>query len=169
VIKHYHGAAIQTFQHATFQDYACLGPYIKTWMEGAASWHPSVIGHRVRAAHHAYFWLHILREAIQEIIWSKRPIEAFLKDIHHHLDHNYKPMSPKAAFDTPFVDNITCFTDYEPRVVREVSLKSQVISGLAADENSPGLFSSFTAFLLSLIVFFSFFLRCTYRLEIYHL
>jgi hypothetical protein len=25
-------------------EYACLGPYIPTWMDGAASWHPSVIG-----------------------------------------------------------------------------------------------------------------------------
>ena len=42
-----------------------MGPYIPTWMEGAASWHPSVIGHRLRAAHHSYFWLLILSDAIQ--------------------------------------------------------------------------------------------------------
>ncbi len=34
--------------------YIRTGPYIKSWMKGAASWHPSVIGHRLRAAHHSY-------------------------------------------------------------------------------------------------------------------
>ena len=44
------------------------GPYIRNWMEGAASWHPTVIGHRLRASHHAYFWLLILRDAISELL-----------------------------------------------------------------------------------------------------
>ena len=163
-MKHYHGAALQTFQHATFTEYACLGPYIKTWMDGAASWHPSVIGHRVRAAHHAYFWLQIYREAVQEILWSKRALSALHKDVQHHLDHNYKPMSEKAASVTPFVDNVTCYTDYEPRAVREASLKDMVISGLAADKSSPGkIFSiilSFFQFNMSISI---------YRVEIHYL
>jgi hypothetical protein len=37
---------------------------------------------------------------------------------------------PKAAYDTKFVDDFTCNTDYEPRHVPEASLKAQVISGL---------------------------------------
>lgn len=131
LMKHYHGAAIQTFSHSSFGDYACQGPYIKTWMEGAASWHPSIVGHRVRAAHHAYVWLSIFRDAIQEILWSKRALDAFLKDIRHHIFHNYKPLDPKPHFSTPFIDNTTCYTDYEPRSVRSVSLKKLVLSGLA--------------------------------------
>jgi hypothetical protein len=99
-------------------------------MAGAASWHPSVIGHRVRAAHHSYIWLNIFKDALEEVLRSKRALDAQLKDVQHHLDHNYKPYPPKAAYDTKFVDDFTCNTDYEPRHVPEASLKAQVISGL---------------------------------------
>ncbi len=44
----YSGVGIDSFTHGTHESYACLGPYIPSWMLGAASWHPSVIGHSMR-------------------------------------------------------------------------------------------------------------------------
>ncbi len=77
--KHYHGAAIQTFSHYHHDVYACQGPYIKDWMAGAASWHPSVIAHRMRASHHAYFWLEIWVEAVG--------VSVLLLGLRSHLAH----------------------------------------------------------------------------------
>ena len=140
VDKKYHGAGIQTFQHLKHIDYACLGPYIKSWMKGAASWHPSVIGHRLRAAHHAYFWLIVLRDAITELtkLASHRVLDAIAKDVEKHLNHYYPRLSaPVHSF--PFLDDMQCFTDYEPRSMRNSSLKNQIVQGLADKETDPGM------------------------------
>ena len=40
---------------------------------------------------------------------------------------------------TIFPDNATCYTDYEPRPVREASLQSKVIQGLAATDADSGI------------------------------
>jgi len=42
---------IQGFTHISHSDYGCLGPYIPTWMHGAASWHPSVVAHKLRGGY----------------------------------------------------------------------------------------------------------------------
>lgn len=132
----YHGAGIQTFQHEKHTDYACLGPYIKTWMEGAASWHPSVIAHRLRASHHAYFWLLIYVDALEEMkkVVEHRSADAALKDARHHAETLYHPMAPTPRHTTPFADNMTCHTDYQPRAIQASSLKGIVLSGLASEE-----------------------------------
>lgn len=140
VDKRYHGAGIQTFQHVKHTAYACLGPYIKTWMKGAASWHPSVIGHRLRAAHHSYFWLLILRDAISELIQlaSHRALDAIAKDVEKHLNHYYPSHMSAPAHPSPFLDDMQCFTDYEPRSIRNSSLKDLVVQGLADNEDATG-------------------------------
>jgi hypothetical protein len=137
--KNYHGAGIQTFQHLKHDVYACLGPYIKDWMKGAASWHPSVIGHRLRASHHAYFWLLIWHDALKEVssLAIHRSMEAILKDVDHHLSTLYPPMH-SAVHKSLMVDDMKCYTDYEPRSVREVSLKDRVVAGLAKEESDAG-------------------------------
>ncbi len=67
--KEYPKIPIQVFTHVTHIDYACLGPYIPNWTDGVtADYHPSIIGHRLRAAHMAYIWLLILQQAIEECI-----------------------------------------------------------------------------------------------------
>lgn len=144
--KEYHGIPVHTFQHHRHVDYACLGPYIPTWMEGAASWHPSIIAHRLRAAHHSYFWLLILQQAIDELLQllsHNRPLDGIVKDVQHHLDHSYKDISTfKVVHPSMILDNMKCLTDYEPRSIREVSLKDRVISGLVApdaDATAPGM------------------------------
>jgi hypothetical protein len=141
--KHYHGAAIQTFTHLKHEDYACQGPYIKKWMEGAASWHPSVIAHRLRASHHAYFWLLIWQEALQELmknLANNRNPDALLKDTSAHLDKLYIPMK-EAVNKLPFLDDMKCYTNYEPRAVREVSLKDRVLTGLSTGTGEKGTYT----------------------------
>lgn len=132
VSKLYHGAALQTFQHLKHQDYACLGPYIKNWMAGAASWHPSIIAHRLRASHHAYFWLVIWLDALKDIekhLRNHRTPEFILTHVNQNLDRSYKPYG-EIKHKSHFADNMTCYTDYQPRAVQEVSLKDRVIHGL---------------------------------------
>jgi len=114
--------------------YACEGPYIKNWMEGAASWHPSVVGHKMRGAHHAYFWLLNYAEAVVELkaLLSHRVLDAVEKDVVHRLNKLVAPMGP-ARHPSEFPDEAQCFTDYEPRPVREASLKAKVLSGLEVE------------------------------------
>lgn len=133
----YHSAGIQTFQHLLHEKYACQGPYIKTWMDGAASWHPSVIGHKLRGAHHAYFWLLIWKDAIKDIadVVGHRQLDAILKDVDHHLSKLETPVNPP-KHRSPFPDDAKCFTDYEPRPVREASLKDTVVSGLLSEDSN---------------------------------
>lgn len=137
--KNYHGAGIQTFTHSRHTDYACLGPYIKEWEKGAASWHPSVIAHRLRASHHAYFWLLIWQEALKELLSlaSHRSVEAILKDVEHHQATLYPPMHP-AIHKSTYVDDMKCYTDYEPKATEGISLKERAVAGLAAEESQKG-------------------------------
>jgi len=117
-----------------------LGPYIPTWMKGAASWHPSIIGHRLRASHHAYFWLLIWIDAIDTIIDSlskHHNLDVFLKHISNHLEKLGHVKLETPIHESIFPDNAKCYTDYEPRMVRESSLKSKVIHGLiSADQEA---------------------------------
>ena len=62
-----------------------LAPYIRDWMAGAVSWHPSVVAHNMRGSQHAYFWLLNWAEAITDLKsqLSLRALEAVGKDIDH--------------------------------------------------------------------------------------
>jgi hypothetical protein len=92
----------------------------------------------MRASHHAYFWLTILAEAITDLQGqlSHRVFDAVLKDIDHRLTKLHGPLPPP-RLKSDFPDDAKCYTDYEPRYVREASLKDKVISGLAS-EGKPG-------------------------------
>jgi len=139
-MKMYHAAGIQTFHHLKHDQYACMGPYIPGWMEGAASWHPSVIGHRLRAAHHAYFWLLNYKDAIESVraSVSHRQLDAMYKDIETHLHKLTHVKLEPARHSTIFPDKAKCYTDYEPRPLRDSSLKSKVLKGLAPSEKDKG-------------------------------
>ena len=139
-MHNYHSAGIQTFQHLNHEKYACEGPYIADWNLGAASWHPSVVAHRMRASHHAYFWLANFAEAIADIKaqLSHRVLDAVTKDVEHRLSKLHAPLGP-ARHASDFPDNAKCYTDYEPRPVREASLKDHVISGLTSESKPTGI------------------------------
>ena len=129
---------MQTFQHLTHESYACEGPYIRDWMKGAASWHPSIVAHNMRGSQHAYFWLLNFAEAIADLktLLSHRAMHAVQLDVQHRGAKFDVPISA-AKHKSAFPDDAKCYTDYEPRPVREASLKSKVVSGLAVD-GKPG-------------------------------
>lgn len=119
--------------------YCYLGPYIKSWMQGAASWHPSKIAHRLRASQMSYFWLKIFELAVKELhdLASHRQLDAIKQDVDHHLAAMHPAMpAPLSAFAFP--DNAVCYTDYEPRSVREVSLRDKAVEGLIKDDAPAG-------------------------------
>jgi hypothetical protein len=93
----------------------------------------------MRGAHHAYFWLLNLAEALADLRTqlSHRVFDAVEKDVDHRLTKLHAPLPP-ARHATDFPDDAKCYTDYEPRPVREASLKGRVISGLAS-EGKPGV------------------------------
>lgn len=65
VVKAYRNiSSLQMFTHDHHAQYKCLGPYIPTWGDGSASWHPSVLGHELRAFNHAYVWLNAWKDAV---------------------------------------------------------------------------------------------------------
>jgi hypothetical protein len=68
---------------------------------------------------------------------AHRSLEAILKDVEHHQATLYPPLHP-AVHKSVMLDDMKCYTDYEPRSVREVSLKDRVVAGLAADEAATG-------------------------------
>ena len=55
------------FVHSGHEKYKCLGPYVSKWGCCSASWHPSLLGHELRAAHYSFVWLQILINAITEL------------------------------------------------------------------------------------------------------
>ena len=109
---------IQLWDHTSYQDYKCLGPYIKEWQNpGVASWHPSALGHELRAAHYAYFWLLILKDAVIELqknltTSSFAAVYAAVKK-HERRETGHVPAKPIYASD--FSDNMQCLTTFEPR------------------------------------------------------
>ena len=88
----------------------------------------------MRGAHHAYFWLLNLAEALSELkaLASHRVLDAIEKDVDHRLNKLLTPMGP-ALHKSKFPDDAKCYTDYEPRAVREASLKEKIVAGLEAD------------------------------------
>eukprot|EP01038_Epipyxis_sp_PR26KG_P009356 gene9356-12606_t len=131
----YKMAGIQTFGHNSHDVYACLGPYIRDWEKGAASWHPSIIAHRLRAAHHAYFWLNAYREAIIDLanLLNHKQFHIVENEVNQYLNKTYSVHVEQIDKVYPtkyFIDGMKCYTDYEPKTEKiNTSLKEIVISG----------------------------------------
>lgn len=51
----YKTAGIQTYLHKGYQTVQCKGPYVPQWKGRNVMWHPSVLGHELRAGRHVYF------------------------------------------------------------------------------------------------------------------
>ena len=65
---------------------------------------------------------------------SHRQLDAIQKDIDLHIDKLHEPVNPPKYPHVPFPDRARCFTDYEPRMVRDASLRSLAIQGVAAGQ-----------------------------------
>ena len=104
-----------------------------------AAWHPSFIAHKLRAAHHSYFWLLCLKDAIVELshMIKQRPLDQVAKEVSRHVISHHRPVT-SVIHKTRVVDNMKCFSDYEPRYLRESSLRQRVLAGLAKNSNEKG-------------------------------
>lgn len=129
---------IQLWDHTSYQEYKCLGPYIKDWQNsGVASWHPSALGHELRAAHYAYFWLLVLKDAVLELqknltTSSLSAVHAAVKK-HERRENSHVPAKP--MYPTDFSDNMQCLTTFEPRHDPQARLRDYVIP--SGDDRPP--------------------------------
>eukprot|EP01041_Mallomonas_annulata_P009611 gene9611-19976_t len=123
--KAYKGASMQSWKHFHYNnEYKCQGPYHKDW----------------GVDHHSYFWLSAWRDSIADILRSSSKesssTENMMHDTTRHIESIIKahPMPIQPVHKSNISDNIRCYTDYEPRTMRENSLTSLVISGLMRHE-----------------------------------
>jgi len=123
---------IQVWSHKHYEAYKCQGPYIPDWGCCSASWHPSIKGHELRAAHHSFFWLVILKAAILDIkekMASGHSLQAQYKTIslHIHKEAKHTPKDPLNAAPY-FSDNMQCLTTFQPRAWDKGDLRKYIIS-----------------------------------------
>lgn len=63
----YPSAGVHAFFHGHYDAFKCMGPYIPKWKGRNVMWHPSRLGHQLRAAHISFFWLSILSDVLNNI------------------------------------------------------------------------------------------------------
>jgi hypothetical protein len=81
------------FVHTSHEQYKCRGPYVSKWGCCSASWHPSLLGHELRAAHYSFFWLLVLNSAIsdlQEKIKVESDVDSTLEQVQRFIQQEYK-------------------------------------------------------------------------------
>lgn len=127
----YKMAGIQMWQHTHYSSYKCHGPYVKTWGCCSAGWHPSKLGHELRAAHYSYFWLLIYKEAIvsvQKLLAEGGTLKSVYDKVLKHQKHEHKYIPPAAMYPSEFSDNMQCHTMFEPRADPDSDLALSVIT-----------------------------------------
>lgn len=128
----YKAAGIQMWDHTQYQKYKCHGPYLKTWQCCSASWHPSQLGHEIRAAQYSYFWLLIYKDAIlnlKKILAEGGTIESHNQKFqkHHNKEHQYI-LPSEVMYKSDFSDNMQCLTTFDPKADSNSDLTQFVIS-----------------------------------------
>lgn len=123
---------IQVWNHRHYETYKCQGPYIPEWGCCSASWHPSIKGHELRAAHHSFFWLIILKTAIEEIKHKMSKGESLPQQfkvisLHIHKEVKHLPQEPLNV-SPYFSDNMQCLTTFQPRAWDKGDLRKYIIS-----------------------------------------
>ena len=99
--------------------YQCHGPYIPGWGD-AENWHPSVLGHELRAAHYSFFWLSIYKDALQGVLQrltakvGAATVELLLAKTIKHFDHEHSHIKTRSTYPSDFSDNMKCLTAFHP-------------------------------------------------------
>jgi hypothetical protein len=147
LIQQYRGTGIQVWNHHHYERYKCHGPYIPKWGCCSASWHPSVLGHELRAAHYSYFWLLILKDAIHFLIDQienkNQGIDDLLDLMVRHIKAENKFMPAASLYPTPYSEYLRCYTTFQPRTEDKYSLEQLQIlpssgTASAASASSSG-------------------------------
>jgi hypothetical protein len=127
MFKAYKLAGLQLWNHGHYEKYKCHGPYVATWQCCSVSWHPSRLGHALRAAHHAYFWLLVYREAVKELLAGTDNIAALTAKIAKHTSAEKKHLPTAPLYPSRYSDSLQCYTSYEPRNDPSLHLNSIII------------------------------------------
>ena len=137
MLDKYQAAGLQFFDHEHYDKYKCHGPYVPGWQCCSASWHPSILGHQLRADHHAFFWLLIFRDAIQFLQTSLQSstVEALSKRMKKHLKAEMKYAIAEPIHESKFSDSIKCFTTFQPHYDESMSLDKLMLPN---NDNTPG-------------------------------
>ena len=141
IVKKYKDlVSVQLWDHSLYEVYKCQGPYVSDWQGRNAKWHPSVNGHKLRAAHHSFFWLVALSNAITSLL-NDQP-----KNIENMSEKDEKTVDeidlPLPLVVSNISDNIQCFTNYEPRTERQNSLHAIIVGGRAIQDFTIDLTST---------------------------
>ena len=99
--------------------YKCHGPYVAGWGD-SENWHPSILGHELRAAHYSFFWLSIYKDALQSILQrltakvGAGTVDFLLFKTQRHFDHEHSRTPPNPTYESDFSDNMQCLTAFHP-------------------------------------------------------
>jgi hypothetical protein len=137
IIPQYKSAGLQFWQHEHYDEYKCHPPYVENWSCCSAPWHPSILGHQIRADHYSFFWLLIFRDAALEL--QSRLKMSSADDIFHevskHMASESHHVPSKAIHESMYSDDIRCFTSFQPRSDDTMSLEALVIP---SGDGKPG-------------------------------
>lgn len=135
--SHYKASGLQVYYHNDYKKaYQCRGPYVHQWASGNAGWHPSVLGHRLRASHHAVVWISVFKDAVSELLHLTSDSPAVrLSDLQRNVSATLEefwvanaPLPAKKLHETPFADGITCWNNYAPRSDTTTSLTDACVN-----------------------------------------
>mmetsp|Transcript_36477 Transcript_36477/g.67952 ORF Transcript_36477/g.67952 Transcript_36477/m.67952 type:complete len:546 (-) Transcript_36477:123-1760(-) len=138
MLNKYKAAGMQFFSHEHYDKYKCHGPYVAEWQCCSASWHPSILGHQIRADHHAFYWLLILRDAIQFIqtsLKNSETLDDLSKKMKKHLKAEMKYAIAEPMHESKYSDGLQCYTTFQPHTDESMSLDKLVLPN---NDNTPG-------------------------------
>jgi hypothetical protein len=128
IINQYRGVGIQVWNHHHYEKYKCHSPYIPNWGCCSASWHPSILGHELRAAHYSYFWLLIFKDAIQFLILqiekNEQSVDHLMDLMNKHIKSENKFLPIKPLYPSPYTEYLQCYTTFQPRTEEIFSLEN---------------------------------------------
>lgn len=108
-----------------------------------SGWHPSRLGHQLRADHYSYFWLAILEDASSTLadniinLKTVSDIKDEYKKIKKQLNTVYVREFPKQPlYESSFNDTSRCYTTYKPLATAELSLLNLVLSSTSSSASN---------------------------------
>ena len=141
---------VQLWHHHAYDQYRCHDPYVPEWGCCSASWHPSKLGHELRASHYSFFWLSIYYDALRTILYSfgteqsqeevysnhsiNHSLQSLTEQTEKHFNHESKHVQEKAIFPSEWSDNMNCMTAFEPIADNSSVLYKYIINN---DINKP--------------------------------
>lgn len=143
LFRDYKTLGIQVWKHDYYVGSKCRGPYVKDWLERdtyrVLPWHPSRLGHELRAAHYAYFWILIFKDALDSLLGLIATGEPFLEreddELKKHFLSEYNHIPLTQTQPSNFSDGLRCYTTFEPRFDETFALFKYVLPTIMKGES----------------------------------